>query len=167
MRRVRWMALSVVVLLVVAGSAYAKQGPRMHKKAWQRVRERMEKMEKNLFTEEQKQQLAKLRQHYRELQRKVRKEIAEARRELSKAISSGDRQACDKIIDKVVSLQRKLLRYRVEFAFKVREILTPEQFQKWQEMKKNLWVKKRGHRRGMRNEVVGYGSEEEVYDEEQ
>ncbi len=164
MRKVSWIALWVIALMfVVAGSAYAKQGARMPKKAWQRVRDRMEE---SLFTEEQRQELAKIRQHYRELQRQVRKEIAEARKELSKAISSGDRQACDKIIDKVVTLQRKLLRYRVEFAFKVREILTPEQFRKWQEMRKNLWIKKRKHRGGMQGRVGGHEREEDLYDEE-
>lgn len=85
------------------------------------------------LTEQQKERLKRLIDESRRRTDEIFKQLRDKRRELDRLLSEYnlDEKEAMQIIQQINSLQRKLLRERLETHIQVRKILTPEQFEKY------------------------------------
>jgi len=157
--------LSIVLtgLLLISTSAYARdRGPegadRFHKGPEKGARMMEEIMDELDLTDVQKTQLEELKKPSVEEFKKRREEVKAINQELKKELDKAetDKAKIDSLVDKLVAFEREKIEKRVEHILKVKEILTPEQFEllkQKMEIKQEVWKELRK----MRKEKQGKG----------
>lgn len=112
---------------------FKKEG---HRKEWQAKRIQM--FEKLGLTEEQKQALKAHKENHRDEMKALRGQIKEKRKAFHQALE--DPEADDNAItaanNAIKALTNNLADHRLNSILEIRKILTPEQFQKFNEIKK-------------------------------
>jgi len=148
--------LSIAVLLVAAQPAYGQSaceggGMKMQKEGgggkFHAILEEMD------LKPEQREQLWEQRAENREKMKEVNAALREERRSLRKELQKSDssEQLIQNIVSKMKELEGERIDRRVDNFLKMKEILTPEQFQKMCQMKKQAKHRKRGrHGKGSR-----------------
>lgn len=158
----RWVIAGVVGLLTVApiGAAMAQPGPggrgpcdrperlltpEDRQLIGDRIMQRIQ--EKVGLTQEQADEIRGVLSAQRDEARGERKQLCEARVELRRLLASQDADpaAVKAVSEKVKSLQAGLLDRRVDTYLTLRSKLTPEQWQKWIELRQHKGRRFRGH----------------------
>ena len=135
MKSAKGLVLVAILVFLGAGSAYpvsADYGD------WQ---EKMEKKRERIFKElnltaEQTEKLAQNRKEQTQRLKALHDALKEKRAELKKILQDPQvvREKVTPIANDIKSLQSQLIDLRIEGIFKVKEILTPEQFSRFQEL---------------------------------
>jgi len=102
------------------------------------------------LTEEQQKRLEENRKKQYEIMAELFKALKEEREKLRIELEKSDtnREKIKPIVENIKSLQAKILDQRIEGIFAIREILTPEQLNKFIELTKNRpFFKRKGHPR--------------------
>lgn len=134
-----FMSIILGILFFPAFSAFAqdREGREFDKKGWEeKVNQMYDKLD---LSEEQRQALKEHKQGHREEMKSLKSEIQAKREALQAEMQKGDFSA-DKvkaINDELKTLQNKMSDQRLEGILEVREILTPEQFSKFNELKES------------------------------
>jgi Spy/CpxP family protein refolding chaperone len=142
------MVLAAIALgLVFSGTAYAKMS---EEEAGQPNKDKRDQVIKQLnLTPQQEAQIKQLqmlnRQKAKELFLRLKEERKELADELDKARSNPIKIRA--LIAELKDLQGRLIEQRVEDVLKMKEILTPEQYQKFNETLKNMRKKNSGLKR--------------------
>ena len=121
------------------------------------IRKKMERLTKELdLTDEQKAEMQKLREESWAEKKELNNQLKDARKELGEELKkpSSDRGRINNIATKMKNLQGKMIDDRIDHFLAVKEILTDEQFQKFQDLQQERQKKfrkkiseKRGERR--------------------
>ncbi|MCM8784022.1 MAG: periplasmic heavy metal sensor [Candidatus Omnitrophica bacterium] len=134
-RKIKTFFLSLGMVFFLGFPLYAREPfePKQHREG----EPRWKKLAKILnLTEEQQQKLEENSKKQREKTSELFKALKEEHRKLRKELERKDVRKEDirPIVDNIKSLQAKLLEQKIEGIFAVKEILTPEQFTKFQEI---------------------------------
>jgi len=125
-------------VLMLSSPLYAEPGDgKMHddEKGWE---EKVNKMYEKLgLSEEQRNQLKAQKESHRDEMKGTREQLQTKHQEFQAEIQKADFDAgkLKAINNDIKSLHNKIADYRLESILKVREILTPEQFAKFMQMK--------------------------------
>jgi Spy/CpxP family protein refolding chaperone len=155
MREIKTLVISLAVITIVMGVSYAKdqsvdQSQNQGKEQWQkRHQQEQESMFKELnLTEEQKIKLAENRKTQQEQMKSLRAQMKEQYEKLAAALKAqgATRSSVQTVAEQLKVVQAQLINNRIEGIFAVKEILTPEQFtkfqaimaEKYEKMKKNF-----------------------------
>ncbi len=105
------------------------------------------------LTDEQRSQMKALREEGRTKMEVLRNEMKSKREALRKELDSDnpDRGKAGAIAKDILSVEEQLINGRIDMVFKVRSILTPEQYQKLREMREKKMAEIKEHR-GKRGE---------------
>lgn len=143
------LVISVFLLSTTGVFANEKQefNKEEHKKEWQEKRARMFK-ELGL-SEEQKQTLKIHKESHRDGIKVLRGQIKEKRKALRQALENpdADENAITAANNEIKALSNSLADNRLKGILEVRKILTPEQFKKFNEIKKKHKGKRHGSRK--------------------
>lgn len=95
------------------------------------------------LTPEQDRLLKDVKTAHREEAKKLFQALKQKREELKSALAKPDatQSGVAPIMAEIKKLQAELLDYRIEGIFKIKSILTPEQFQKLESLKNEHWKK--------------------------
>lgn len=151
-----FLGLAVSIFLLSTTNAFAdeKQGfnKEEHRKEWQKKRSQM--FEKLDLSEEQKQALKAHRESHRDGMKVLRGQIKEKRKMLRQALENpdADDNAITEVNNKIKVLTNKMADDRLNGILEVRKILTPEQFTKFNEIKKEHKGKRHGNRKGSQSQ---------------
>jgi len=139
MKKHRNLTLALVLLFAVP--VFATEG-RMPKGSMQQMGRnkaagKQEVAQRLGLTQEQQDKLQNLHEAYKEKFRKLHEELREARKKMKDRLSSGDFNLgqMDAVINAVVSAQKKMLQLRVEYAYKLKEILGVEKYKQLQRIR--------------------------------
>jgi len=131
------LMFAVLFMPVLPVHAQDQEGRKFDKKDWE---EKVNKMYDKLdLSEEQRQALKKNKEGHRDEMQSLREEIKAKRESLQAEMQKADFNA-DKvksINEEIKALQNKMSDQRLEGVLEVREILTPEQFSKFNELKES------------------------------
>ena len=85
--------------------------------------------------EEQRQRMAEHRRKYRMEMQRIKRQLREKREALRKVLSNYniDKAKAKQLVTEIVDLHHQLLKKRIEEAIELRNILTPEQFEKFKQ----------------------------------
>jgi len=135
--------LSVTNVLAEEGQKFNKEE---HRKEWQEKKAKM--YEKLGLTDEQKQALKVHKENHRSETKALRKQIKEKRKAFRQALEdpTTDESAIMAANNEVKALTNSLADDRLNGILEVRKILTPEQFKKFNEIKKKHRKKKGSHK---------------------
>ncbi len=141
MRRVGRIVLAMSLAFMFVGSAMSWDGgKRVRKDRVERIRQWMSQLGLN---EEQKQKVRQLFSQHRQNLKKLREETHKLWQELQSKLNEGsDERELNPIITDIVKVYAKIIREKVHYSVQMRQVLTPEQFKRWQE------IQKRRHSRG-------------------
>ncbi len=111
------------------------------------------------LSEQQQADLKELRESRKESHKPHREEMKAIHQEMNKLLraSKVDKNAIDANIKKTAKLTEEKLRQHVEYQLKVKEIMTPEQFTKYLDMKKERMEKRKSMRQGKKGNGKGKG----------
>ena len=140
------------IFLMLSTDGFANEEHRFnkeeHQKEWQAKKAQM--FEKLGLTEEQKQALKAHKEGHHNEMKALRGQIKEKRKVFRQALENPDMD--DKAItaanNEIKALRNNLADNRLDGVLKVRKILTPEQFKKFNEMKKKRKGKRHGESKG-------------------
>lgn len=140
-----YLAVAVFVCGVSLSSAQAyegrgQDGDKEHKaKMMEKLTEKLE------LTQEQQEQMKEMKEGNREERQKLQEEMKANREALKAELQKPetDKAAIDKTVAAMKDAQGKLIDLRVQNFMQMKEILTPEQFQKMSELKEDHKGKKR------------------------
>ena len=145
--------LSGVLLLPVSQVQAGENGKMgMDKKAWQ---EKVEKMYDQLeLNEQQREALKAQKVKHREEQKAMREKLQAKREALREELQKEafDKKKVKALNEDVKNIQNQMSDQRLESVIGVREILTPEQFSKFNEKKEEHWKKREERRDGFRDQ---------------
>ncbi|MFH0827068.1 MAG: periplasmic heavy metal sensor [Candidatus Omnitrophota bacterium] len=143
MKKMRWIGIGLVALLFTAGTLYAQPSDK-EGKACDEPKGRMFK-ELNL-TQEQQSRLEQNRQTQQQEMKRLHEVVKEKHTKLQESLKnpSVTREGVQPLANEIKSLQAQLIDSRINGIFAVKEILTPEQFARFQEMAE----KRQEHRKG-------------------
>jgi len=155
MKKISLILIGLVVIFTAAATLHAKECDSGQGKKWkEHAAQAKEHMAKELnLTAEQEQKLEENRQAHQEEMKKLRETIREKETKLQEALASPaiTRAALNSIANEIKTLQAQLIDKRIDSIFAVEQILTPEQFAKFQQMTKD-WQEKRKDRRHKQQE---------------
>lgn len=102
------------------------------------------------LTEKQQQDLKELRDAHRELQKPAREEMRTVHQELNQLLKAEkvDTRAVKATIKKGADLTSQKLQQHVDYQLKVKEIMTPEQFAKYLDLREERMENRRGMHQG-------------------
>jgi Spy/CpxP family protein refolding chaperone len=158
MKKIKTIIVGLTVVFLMASMVYAQtQGESRQRGDGQRGRifkelnltqEQEKKLEENRGV--QREELMKLRMAIKEKQTKLQEELK------NPALT---RATVEPLVSEIKSLQAQLIDHRISGIFAVKEILTPEQFAKFQQMteKRQENRKERFQNRRERKKKTGYG----------
>lgn len=158
----RAIILGLVCGLVVIFSAYAYNTEQKTARIHQQRKAEMQRITKELkLTPEQEERLKQNRiaQHeqMKELHTAMKEQMSELKKEIGKP--EINKAALEAIAQELKSLQAELVDQRIAGILTVKEVLTPEQFAKFQKMtlekakKRRGWLEKKHKRRGGDKEI--------------
>jgi len=141
MKKAKSIIIGLAVVFVAVSAAYAKpQGEYQH---------RGDKQKENIFKElnltpEQQKKLEENRKAQRQETEKLFSALKEKQAKLQEALKNPTvtRDKVEPLVNEMKSLQAQLVDHRIDGIFAVREILTPEEFAKFQQI-----MEKRGEGR--------------------
>ena len=110
------------------------------------------------LTEAQQADIKKIRTDARDQSKPIRKQLRANRKALGEAIKAGDTAKIDTLATKQGKLQGQLVAIVANTRVDVKNVLTPEQQQKWtsfQEKRKNRWEERRERRHQRRSGAPG------------
>lgn len=155
--KTRILSLIIVVSFFISTALIAQ--PNKEKKSWSSDAQKKEMMKKrddrgksefqNFFTEEQKEQMKKLRLETVKNVKPLKNELGElmARQQTLSTADKADLKAINKNIDEMSELKADIAKIMAAQHQQIRSLLTEEQLVKFDSMKG-----KRGHRQGMERE---------------
>jgi len=145
--------MSIFLISTTNVFAQEEQGfdKKEHHKEWQAKKAKM--FEELGITEEQKQALKVHRESHRGEMNALREQIKEKRKAFRQALEDPnvDEGAITATNNEIKTLTNSLADNRLDGVLEVRKILTPQQFQKFNEMKKKRNSKRRGESKGSRH----------------
>lgn len=159
MRRILQSLIIVAVgVMIVVPTVSAQPPGRMDKCPMDQLKKSADKIFKELnLTAEQKDKLKQNRKEQQEKMKDLGTQLMKKQAELRDKLDSPDvsRASVEPIAAELKALQAKMFDYRIDGIFAVKEILTPEQFAKFQEKVKGKkedrkeqrrqWKEQRGH----------------------
>ncbi len=146
------MILALAGVFLMTSSAYALEGP--SKKDFGRKQEKhqggkmhqkgkimAEAMDELNLTKEQREEIKKNKEAYRESGQEIREGMRSKRKELKRELDKweSDDGKINNLVDEIAELQKETLQNRIEGILSVKKVLTEEQFE---ELKQKLEVKK-------------------------
>lgn len=137
--------LLLITSITVALSAQPGQGKgKGHKEQGARIAQELN------LTEQQQADLKELRESRKESHKPHREEMKAIHEEMNKLLRAPtvDKKAIEANIQKTAKLTEEKLRNHVEYQLKVKEIMTPEQFNKYLDMKRERMQKRKGMHKG-------------------
>ncbi|MFC1621254.1 Spy/CpxP family protein refolding chaperone [Candidatus Omnitrophota bacterium] len=151
------IVISAVVALVVFSSVAAYAWPACcsgQEKGKERGGKKMGKFVKELgLTPEQEEKIKTLKTEQRETKKQLAEEIKSKKAELGEELEkpTTDRAKIDSIVKELGTLMEDKLEQRVECVLSMREVFTPEQYEKFKEKKEHFKGKKDGWRKNKKN----------------
>jgi periplasmic protein CpxP/Spy len=128
------------------------------------IEQRMSRIESQLdLSAEQKTKLQEHRKAHREKAKTLWDEYKAHKKSLAAELekSTVDKARVQNIQNDIKGSQGRLADHRLEGVLQVREVLTPAQFKKFQELKDEMWGKKKGYgdsdKKGKGTKKEGYG----------
>lgn len=147
-----------VVLLLCSGAVYAADAVKTEAPATMPAQHGREKMMNDMddklgLTADQRTKMKTLRDEMRAKQESLREQVKEKRGALRQELDSTnpDRNKANALVNEITSIETQLAQNHVDQVFKVREILTPEQFQRMREFHE----KNKGKHKGMGDRMKG------------
>lgn len=137
-RKISLIMIAFLIVVTVTGTAFAWGGCSREGKGGRDHDGRMATMAKELnLTPEQEAQLKSAKEANRDQMKNMRLALKEKRQVLQGELSKPDmtRQAVEPLVAEIKALEAGLTDQRIDGIFKVKEILTPEQFAKLQARK--------------------------------
>ncbi|MDD5120903.1 MAG: Spy/CpxP family protein refolding chaperone [Candidatus Omnitrophica bacterium] len=136
MKKTKSIIIGLAVIFLLANTAYAKAEGEFH----QRGEGQKESIFKELnLTLEQKKKLEENRSAQRTELKKIHAAIKEKQAKIQEALKAPrvSRNAIEPLVNDIKSLQGRLIDCRINGIFAVKEILTPEQLAKFQQIADN------------------------------
>ncbi len=152
MRKMRLAVIGLVVSLLTVGSVYAQE-QNAGKPDAGKAREGIYK-ELNL-TPEQQQKLEANRKAQREKMSELRTGMMAKEKEMQQAVISSSRTSVEQLANEIKGLQAQLIDQRVNGIFAVKEILTPEQFAKLNQIMEKRKEQMKGRFQDLRQQHRG------------
>jgi Spy/CpxP family protein refolding chaperone len=151
------LAAAVVAALLVFSVVYAERpGPQSG-----------EMGDELSLTDQQVKEMREIQYNFRKTSIGLRADLKEARLELRHQMmqESTDEKEIAKLVDQVAEAQKRVLKNEVERKLAMKEVLTPEQFEKFMQMRREFRRERmgtgresrRGHLRGFRPHGKGFG----------
>ena len=143
MKKIKVISIGLAVVLLTVSVAFAKDEVKSH----QRGGGGKERVIKELnLTEVQQKQLEANRKAQSQERGKLRAAIGEKQKQLQEALKNPavTKAAVEPLANEIKSLQAQLIDMRINGIFAVKEILTPEQFAKFQQMTGDHQEKRKG-----------------------
>ncbi len=151
-KKTHLIAAGIIAAVLAAGPAFAGESCETEGKSSGWNKDKMEKQLKDLnLTEDQEKKLKESKESFREQASTLRAQLKEKRQALHGALSKAGvtRQEIEPLVAEMKALQSRMMDQRIEGIFKIKEILTPEQFEKLQAKKAERMKSgkmKRGHK---------------------
>ncbi len=137
MKKIKVIAIGLAVVLALVSGAYAEEDYKESRHPVDALKERVIK-ELNL-SKEQQDKLAEHRKAHRESMMKLRAALKEERLKLQEELKNPDftEATVRPLVEEIKALQSEMIDLRVDGVFAVKDILTPEQFVKFQQIVKH------------------------------
>jgi Spy/CpxP family protein refolding chaperone len=144
MKKAKSIIIGLVIVFVMVGTAFAKSEGE-HQQRGDRQKENIFK-ELNLTPEQQK-KLDENRKAQRQDTEKLFSALKEKQVKLQDALKDHTvtRDKVEPLVKEMKSLQAQMVDHRIDGIFAVRDILTPEQFAKFQQMMEKRAKDRKGH----------------------
>jgi Spy/CpxP family protein refolding chaperone len=149
MKNIKLSVCTLAVIFLATGTLYAQQPGQMPK----RGKEMKAQIAKELnLTPEQEKKLEENRKVQREQMANLLKALKEKQEKLQEALNNpaAKKTTVEPLASEIKSLQAQLFDARISGIFAVKEILTPEQFAKFQQMAEKSKEARAGHLRQKR-----------------
>jgi Spy/CpxP family protein refolding chaperone len=166
MRNLRTVITALVMVLFATGWAFA-QGP--HKGGMQQGRARMEKSRQQLYeqlnlSEQQQKQLEENRQAEAKNMLQLRQTIRQKQMALQKALNDPavTREQVEPLANEIKTLQGELIDDRMSNIFAVKQILTPEQYAKFNQIMKEKKEEQGGKAQGWREKINNWSRQKQA-----
>jgi len=142
MRKVGRIVLAMSLAFTFVGSAMSWDGgKRIRKDRVERIRQWMSQLGLN---EGQKQKVRQLFSQHRQNLKKLKEEVHRLRQELQSKLNAGaDENELKPVVADLIKVYAKIIKERVHYSVQMRQVLTPEQFKRWQEIQKRRHSKRK------------------------
>lgn len=164
MKTAKRIVLSMVIVNLTFGSclvsAQSSQGfSERSKEKRQKIESIMQELN---LTPQQKAQIESQRNEQREQNKQLRTLLSEKRKELKQELEKAvsDRAQIERIAEELKEIQSQRLDQRINSILKMKEILTPEQYEKFRQKTRSL-MKQKGKRMNAHRLFQGEQKEEE------
>ncbi|MCM8799039.1 MAG: periplasmic heavy metal sensor [Candidatus Omnitrophica bacterium] len=132
-RRAIFLSLGMVFFLCLPLCVHESLEHKYHKEpriAWERLAKKLN------LSEEQEKKLEENREKQHKIMSELFKALREEQEKLHQELGKSElkREKVQPLLENIKSLQGKILEQKIEGIFAIKEILTPEQFTKFQEM---------------------------------
>ncbi len=137
MKKIKVIAISLAIVSVLVSGVYADEAYKESRYSEDGLKERV--IKKLNLTQEQQGKLAEHRKAHRESMMKLRAAMKEERAELQEELRKPDftEATVRPLVEEIKALQSEMIDLRVDGVFAVKDILTPEQFVKFQQIVKH------------------------------